>query len=144
MEVRMRRFALTVALACFSPVARAQAPDYPDPQCTKPQMTTVKPNVQVDTSRGVSIDSGAVGSFNSRVKAFNRDAAAYNACMHAYIDAANRDVKTVQDKTNSELKLVAERGNASMKMIQDKIRQAVTDANSLGAELEAENARLRK
>ena len=147
----MRRFVLTVILACLCSTARAQAPDaqpagaaYPDPSCTKPQTAAVKPTVQVDTSRGVSINSGAVGSYNSRIKAFNREAAAYNACLHAYIDTANRDAKAFQDKTNAELKQVAERGNASIKAIQDKIRQAVEDANSLSATLDQENAKLRK
>ena len=98
----------------------------------------------VHAGMGGGIDSGAIGSYNSRVKAFNRDNAAYNACMHAYIDTANRDVKAVQDKANADLKQVTERANASMKAIQDKIRQAVADANSVSAELEAQTAKLRK
>lgn len=141
-----RQFALAVLFAGLSPIAWAQPDGYPDPQCTRPRTAAVKPGMQTEShvGGGSSFTSGAVGSYNSRVKAFNRDAAAYNTCMHAYIDTANRDVKTVQDKTNAELKLVAERGNASLKAIQDKISQAVADANSLGAELEQENARLRK
>lgn len=78
-------------------------------------------------------DSEAVRSYNSKIKQFNSDLAAYNGCMHAYID-----------KANAELKQISERANVSMKMIQDKIRQAVTDANSVGAALDQETARLRK
>ena len=91
-----------------------------------------------------SVDSGAVGSYNSRIKAFNRDSAAYNACMHAYIDSASRDVKIIQDKANADLKQITERANAAMKAIQDKIAQAVADANDVSAALDKDTAKLRK
>jgi len=75
---------------------------------------------------------------------FNKQAAAYDACMHAYIDTANRDVKVIQDKANAELKQVTERANTSMKAIQDKIRQAVADANSVAAAMDEQTAKLRR
>ncbi len=133
-----RQFALAALVAGLSPIAWAQDAAYPDPQCTKPQTAAVKPDGRVGGGRGNSINSGADGSYNARVRAFNRDAAAYNACMHAYIDTANRDVKTVQDKANADLKQVSERANASIKAIQDKIRQAVDDANGVVADLDAQ------
>ena len=135
---------LAALLTCLSSGAWPQAgvpealPDnYPDPQCTKPQVNLVKPGVSND-------NSGAVGSYNSKVRTFNKDAAAYSACMHAYIDKANGDVKRIQDKANADLKQITDRANASMKAIQDKIRQAVTDANSVSADLNQETAKLRK
>lgn len=135
------KIVLTVVLAGLPPAAWAQD-SYPDPDCRKPDAARVKlPDVHPGPG---AFDNGAVGSYNSRIKAFNRDQAAYNDCIHAYIDTANRDAKTVQDKTNAELKEVSARGNASMKLIQDKIRRAVAEANELGAALEAQTARLRK
>jgi ElaB/YqjD/DUF883 family membrane-anchored ribosome-binding protein len=115
---------------------------YPDPQCTRPRVNMIRPNVQLNTG-GNAVDSGAIGSYNSKVRTFNRDAAAYNSCMHAYIDKANRDVKVVQEKANADLKQITERANASMKVIQDKIRQAVADANDIAAGLDNETAKLR-
>ncbi|HWU54043.1 MAG TPA: hypothetical protein VN175_00990 [Rhizomicrobium sp.] len=145
----IRHITLAAFLLGFSSTAWAQAvealPDgvnYPDPQCKKPQVNLIRPDVQVG-GRGNAVDSGAVGSYNSKIKAFNRDAAAYNTCMHAYIDKANGDVKTIQDKANADLKQISERANASMKAIQDKIRQAVTDAGSVATALDQETAKLR-
>ena len=143
----MKRQIILAFLVCFSPAARSQpaAPEpYPDPQCTKPRTASVRPPVQVETGRETSVDSGAVGSYNSRIKAFNRESAAYSACMHAYIDSASRDVKIIQDKANADLKQIAERANASMKVIQDKIAQAAADANEVSATLNRDTAKLRK
>jgi ElaB/YqjD/DUF883 family membrane-anchored ribosome-binding protein len=115
--------------------------DYPDPHCTRPNAGRIdKP--QTHYSAG-GFDAGAVGSYNSRIKAFNKESAAYNSCMHAYIDQANAEVKRIQDQANAELKQITERANASMKAIQDKIKQAVADANSVSAGLDAQTAKLR-
>ena len=155
----IRQVALMAFLACLSSAAGAQTsvlapaaealPDgsnYPEPHCKKPLVDMVKP--PTDQTRRVDIrtqnDAEAMGRYNSKIKQFNRDNAAYNTCLHAYIDKANGDVKSIQDKANAELKLVTERANASMKMIQDKIRQAVADANSISAALDQETAKLRK
>lgn len=140
----IRHVALIVFLIGLSSAAGAQTPaaealpdGYPEPQCNKPQVDLVKPVTVVDNYE-------AVYRYNAKVKAFNRDAAAYNACLHAYIDKANGDVKALQDKANADLKLITERANASMKVIQDKIKRAVADANSVSATLDAETAKLRK
>jgi hypothetical protein len=118
-----------------APEALPDAATYPDPQCVKPQATMVRPvaglNLGIDGR--TSVDDGPVGSYNSKVKLFNKQAGAYDACMHAYIDKANGDVKQI-----------SERANASMKAIQDKIRQAVSDANSVSAGLNQEAAKLRR
>jgi len=146
----MKRHIALALLVCISSAAGAQtsilAPaaealpgaGYPDPQCKKPQTNAVKPT-GVDTT-----DPGEVGRYNLRIKEFNRDAAAYGTCMHAYIDKANDDVKVVQDKANADLKQITERANASMKAIQDKIRAAVAEASSVSAALEEQTAKLRK
>lgn len=147
----IRQIALMAFLICLSSAAGAQpvaealpdATNYPEPQCKKPQVNLVRPDVQVG-GRGNAIDSGALGSYNSRVKAFNRDAGAYNSCMHAYIDKANGDVKVIQDKANADLKQITERANASMKAIQDKIRKAVAEANSVTAAMDEQTAKLRR
>ena len=135
--------ALVVALLFCSQALRAQPvpaalPDgttYPDPQCTRPQTDLVKPE---------ATNSAAVGNYNAKVRKFNRDAAAYDACLHAYIDTANRDVKAVQDKANADLKQITERANAAMKTIEGKIRQAVADGDSIAATLNQQNGELRR
>lgn len=120
-----------------APNALPGGSDYPDPHCIKPQVNMVKPTTVVDNYE-------AVYRYNAKIKAFNRDAAAYGACMHAYIDKANGDVKIIQDKANAELKQISERANAAMKAIQDKIGQAVADAQSVNAALDEQTAKLRK
>jgi len=111
--------------------------NYPDPQCDKPQVNMVKPGAWNDTS-------GATNIYNLKVRKFNKDAAAFNSCMHAYIDKANSDVKRIQEKANADLKQISDRANASMKIVQDKIRQAATDANSVATAMDEETAKLRK
>jgi ElaB/YqjD/DUF883 family membrane-anchored ribosome-binding protein len=145
-----RHIALAAFLACLSSTAGAQTPatealpdSYPDPQCIKPQVNMIRPGTQINSGNN-AIDSGPVGSYNAKVKAFNKQAAAYDSCMHAYIDKANSDVKTIQDKANADLKQVSERANGSMKAIQDKIRQAVAEAKSVAADIDEQTARLRK
>jgi hypothetical protein len=138
----IRHIVLAAFLACLSSVAGAQAPaalpvggNYPDPDCTKPQVNLVKP--------GAWNNSEAVDSYNLKVRRFNQAVTAYDSCMHAYIDKANGDVKVIQDKANADLKQITERANASMKVIQDKIGQAVADAKSVSASLDQETAKLR-
>ena len=144
-----QRIRLAALLACISTGAWAQSPDalpdganYPEPQCKKPQADRInKPQTYYGRD---GFDGGAVGSYNSRVKAFNKEAAAYNACMHAYIDKANGDVKRVQDKANADLKQISDRANASMHAIQDKIRQAVAEANEVSTSLKVETSKIKR
>jgi hypothetical protein len=139
----IRQIVLTAFLAGACSVASAQTasvalPDtiaYPEAHCTKPQVNMVKP--------GAWNNSEAVDSYNLKVKKFNQEAMAYGSCMHAYIDKANSDVKTIQDKANADLKQVSERANGSMKAIQDKIRQAVADAKGVAAAIDEQTAKLR-
>ena len=140
-QIILAAFLIGLSSAAWS---QASAPDalpdgtnYPEPQCKKPQVNLVKPTTVVDNNE-------AVYRYNAKVKAFNRDAAAYGTCMHAYIDKANGDVRAIQDKANAELKQITERANASMKVIQDKIRQAVADAKSVNTAMDEETAKLRK
>lgn len=138
-----RQLALAALIVCAPSAAWSQTsvpdalPDganYPEPQCAKPRVNMVKP--------GAWNNPEAVDSYNSKVKTFNKDAAAYNSCMHAYIDKANGDVKRIQDKANADLTQITERANGSMKAIQDKIRQAVADAKSVSETLDQETAKL--
>jgi hypothetical protein len=124
----------------FAPVAveKNMSPDltgYPDPNCTKPQVNLVKPTLWND-------QSGSVANYNARVKKFNRDTDAYSACMHAYIDKANLDVKNIQDKANADLKQITEHANKSMKVIQDKIARSVVEAKSVAADLNEQIAKV--
>ena len=141
-----RQMVWAAFLVCMSSDAWCQAnvpealPDianYPDPLCNKPQVNMVKPGAWNDTS-------GATNTYNLKVRKFNQDAAAYNSCMHAYIDKANSDAKRIQEKANADLKQISDRANASMKIVQDKIRQAAADANSVATAMDEETAKLRK
>ena len=136
-----RHLVLAAFLTCLASAAGAQLPTaealpdaYPDPPCIKPQVNMVKPE---------SANSNAVSSYNVKVKTFNKQAAAYDACMHAYIDKANGDVKVIQDKANADMNQIRDRADASMKVIQDKVKQAVADTNSVATALDQETAKLR-
>jgi hypothetical protein len=134
-----RQILLAAILCCISAAARAQdaLPDgatYPDPGCTKPQTDLIKPE---------TANSAAVGNYNAKVRKFNRDAVVYSACMHDYIDKANRDVQRIQDKANADLKEITARANASMKAIQDKLRRAVDEANGVATSLNQDADKLR-
>jgi hypothetical protein len=136
----MRQLVLACALVCASTAAWAQdaLPDgasYPDPGCTKPQTDLIAPE---------TANAAAVGNYNAKVRKFNRDSAAYGACMRAYIDTANHDVQRIQDKANADLKEITMRANVSMKAIQDKLRRAADEANSVAASLNAQADSLRK
>ena len=115
--------------------------EYPDPHCPRPEVKLIKPAY---SHVGNIEDSGPVGSYNQKVKIYNREAQEYDACMHAYIDKANLDVKIIQEKANADLKQIGERANASMKAIQDKIGRAVTDASSVATTLNQDAAKLRR
>ena len=133
----------TAILVWVSAAAWAQTPapdavpdgaSYPDPQCTRPQMDLVRPE---------STNSAAVGTYNMKVKKFNQQTAAYSSCVHDYVDKANHDVQRIQDKANADLKEISARANASMKAIEDKVRQALADANTVSASLNQEADKLR-
>jgi hypothetical protein len=120
----------------------AQAPDaasvslpelsnYPEPHCTKPQQSLVRPTVLND-------QFGSVGEYSTRVVKFNRDFKAYSACMHAYIDKANMDVKRIQEVAAADMKQIAERANLSTKAIQNKATQASVEAEGVTADLNAQ------
>lgn len=136
----IRQIVLAAFLICLASTAGAQTPaalpdSYPDPPCVKPQVNMVKPE---------SANGNAVSSYNMKVKAFNKQAAAYDSCMHTYIDKANSDVKSIQGKANADLKQITERANTSMKVIQDKIGLAVADAKSVAAAIDEQTATLRQ
>ena len=146
-----RQLALAAFFVCLSSGAWSQealpdAAHYPDPSCSRPQIDLVRPKMNINTKvgAGAEYDSGNIGSYNSKIKAFNKQAAAYDACMHAYIDKANGEVKHIQEQANAELKRITDQANGSMKSIQDKIRQAVSDANSVATAMNEQAAKIRR
>jgi hypothetical protein len=102
--------------------------DYPDPHCPRPEVKLIKPAY---THVGNIEDSGPVGSYNQKVKIYNRQAREYDACMHAYIDNANVELKRVQTDANERIHQVTDAANARLKMIEGKIAAAVQDANQV-------------
>ncbi|HWX90110.1 MAG TPA: hypothetical protein VNY75_07380 [Rhizomicrobium sp.] len=75
------------------PVAAAGSnmlPDfYPHPACVKPDTKGLggAPGVQ---------DQEAMRAYNYKVKRFNDEAAAFNACIKTYIDNAQNDINAIQ------------------------------------------------
>jgi hypothetical protein len=148
-----RQWALAAFFLCLTSGAWGQDADalpdaahYPAPNCIKPQIDLVSPKMTINTKvgAGAEYDSGNIGSYNSKIKAFNKAAAAYDSCMHAYIDKANGDVKRIQEYANTELKRITDQANGAMKAIQDKIRQAVSDANGVATALDEQAAKIRR
>jgi len=128
---------ITVAICTTPEVGVAQievatpSQEYPDPQCTRPNIKLIKPEYN---HAGNMADSGAVGSYNSKVKAYNREAGAYNSCMHSYIDNANGELKRVQSDANDKIKQITDSANARLRHIEGKIANAVKDANEVADE----------
>ena len=116
--------------------------NYPEPRCQRPEISKIDKPLSSFGASGFG--SGAVGSYNAKVKAFNKEADAYDTCMHAYIDKANVDVKRIQDKANADLKRISDQANLSMHAIQDRIRQAVSEANDVSASLRVEASKIKR
>jgi hypothetical protein len=102
--------------------------DYPDPHCPRPKVKLVKPAY---THRDYIEDSDPVGSYNQKVKIYNREAQEYDACMHAYIDNASTELKRVQTDANNRIHQITDEANARLKMIESKVAAAVQDANQV-------------
>jgi hypothetical protein len=134
----MKKFVFLLGLGtmcCLLPIAadgqgeaNGGASDYPDPHCPRPKVKLVKPAY---THRDYIEDSDPVGSYNEKVKIYNREAQAYDACMHTYIDNANSELKRVQTDANNRIHQITDAANARLKMIESKIAAAVQDANQV-------------
>jgi hypothetical protein len=114
--------------------AGGAASDYPDPRCPRPDVKLIKPAY---THVGNIDDSGPVAPYNQKVKVYNREARDYDACMHAYIDTANAELKRVQTDANERIHQITDAANARLKQIEAKLAAAVQDANQV-AQDEAE------
>lgn len=82
--------ALLTTPAMAQETATNMAAPYPGPPCTKPDKNSLP------KSPGVG-DQAAMTSYNLRVRAFNEKAQAFNACMKVYTDAANADIRRIQE-----------------------------------------------
>lgn len=118
-----------------APVSSPEPSSYPEPHCTKPELSLVRPTAFND-------QTGSVGQYSAGVVKFNRDFKAYSDCMHAYIDKANMDAKRIQDVAAAEMKQIAARANLATKDIQDKAVQASAEEQSVTADLNAQIAKL--
>jgi hypothetical protein len=102
---------------------------YPDPQCTKPDLGLIKPPQLGDATDDTY--NTRVRAYNFHIKEFNQASEAYRACIHAYVDNANREVKRIQDQANVDLKRITENSNTAMDGVQGKVKQAISDLNDL-------------
>lgn len=112
----------------------ATVSDYPDPQCHRPEVKLIKPGYAHTSNIE---DAGPAGSYNQKVKLYNRQAQDYDACMHAYIDNANAELKRVQADANQRIHQITDAANARLKLVEGKVAAAVQDANQV-AQDEAE------
>jgi hypothetical protein len=121
-------------IGCLPAVAQGQgeasatAVGYLDPQCPRPEVELIKPAY---AHVGNIEDSGPTGSYNAKVKVYNREAQDYDSCMHAYIDGANAELKRVQDDANQRIRQISESANTRLKLIEAKVAAAVEDANQV-------------
>jgi hypothetical protein len=139
--MRILLFSLGSILIASVPPLHAQTSDaavsslelssYPEPHCTKPQVNLVRPTALND-------QFGSVGQYSAQVAKFNRDFKAYSACMHAYVDKANTDVRRIQETAAADMKQIAERANLSTKAIQNKAAQAAAEEEGVTADLNAQ------
>jgi len=128
---------------------------YPNPQCAKPDVKSIKPPKLTDEtdlpdtrlSRGHQhiaqqwvreADAAEVAAYNARArayssqaKAFNQTSATYRSCIQSYVENASREVKRIQDQANADLKRITDNSNAAIDTIQAKIKQAVAELNDL-------------
>ncbi len=116
--MRIHVWAMMLAMAAALP---ARAADYADPTCVKPEAKLVAPS---------AMDQDAVLSYNGRVRRYNKQVADYSACMRAYIDKANADIKVIQDNANAEMARVRETANSDMRQIEGKIKDALAAVNA--------------
>lgn len=106
---------------------------YPEPQCTKPDLKSIKPPKLNDAGDpgDVAAYNARARAYNSQVKAFNQTFATYRSCVQTYVETANREVKRIQDQANADLKRITENSNAAMDAIQDKIKRVTAGLNDL-------------
>jgi hypothetical protein len=123
-DMRKKTAALIIAFVACAQNAMAQGSDYPDPQCVKPDLDSVKPpqaSNLLDQSEAASYNV-KVRAYNAKMKTFNQASKDYSACIHAYIDKADRDAQHIQDQAN-----------AAIKSINAKMQAAATSLNALAA-----------
>ena len=133
MPKTLTALAFTAALGAHSAMAQEAATPYPDPECGRPDLASIKPPASNNDAAQVSI-------YNAKVKTFNREAKAYSACIRAYVDSANQEVTRIHDKAGEDQKRLADNANAAMKAVQDKIQRATAEANAIIAAQESGGA----
>jgi hypothetical protein len=110
--------------------ARAQgeptALGYPAPDCVKPDPKLIKPEIE--------FSNGIYAPDNSRIVRYNRQAKAFDDCMHAYIENSKAAIAQIRDKANSDIKQVSDRANSAIKAAEARLRDAVSEANMVSAE----------
>jgi hypothetical protein len=125
----------TVFAAAESGVAQTKitgpSQDYPDPQCARPIVHLIKPEYSY---AGNVSDSGPVVTYNSQLRQYNRQTAAYNSCMNSHIDGANGELTRIQNDANDRIKQISENANAQLKRIEGRISDAVKDANDAASQ----------
>lgn len=125
---------LAVALALATPnigavsaaVSTESSTDYPAPECAKPSDKFLKHKPEYN-------DVGGMGSYNARVRAYNRGTVSYNSCMTSYIGSADGEIKRLHDEAVAHIKQVTDDANARIKWIEKQIQNVVDEANGAGS-----------
>ena len=138
--------ALLTFLTLAGPVqAEDNVPEvpFPDSHCTKPDLESIK-LPKLTAEHGHYDYTTPVGSYDSRIKAYNKAAAAYHSCIHAYVESAGIQTKKIQDQANAEVKRITDIANASMSAIHAKVNTAILEENNFALAQEAATAALRE
>ena len=140
--------AFVIVACCNANPGKAQTADlpaaaaYPDPQCTKPDLGLIKPPKLGDVTDDTY--NARARAYNSHLKEFNLASEAYDSCIHAYVEGANREVDRVQNQANSDMKRIKDNANAAITAIQEKSRKLVAEGNDFAAQQNAMAAALDK
>jgi hypothetical protein len=123
--------AVALALCATTPALAmdgdtAPAADYPVPDCVKPDAKLIKPEV--------GFSGGAYAPDNSRIVKYNRQAKAFDTCMHAYIDTANGAITRIHDKANSDIRQISDNANSAIKSAEARVHDAISEANQVSTE----------
>lgn len=107
---------------------------YPASACLRPDRTSIdrRRNYTAAPDGNIGMDLDAL-SRNEGVAAYNKGAQNYNACMLAYIAAADTEKRRVHDEAIANIGKVADESNVRIKWIERQIQAVVDEADNLGA-----------
>ena len=119
--------ATTILLSAGHAAALADTPDkYPGPRCGLPEFEVLPQAEDAKTP-----DKTKANLYDYEVRQYNREVAAYSACIRKYIAKANSDAQRIQAQANEDAKKITDKANASVAVIQAQIRKATANERKI-------------